>query len=160
MKCNLRGYLPLFHSARVKSVIIIPTDCAYFCYLIERIYRISIDNSNYFFYILIVRLTFIRKKIMKILATTELTVTKTVYTADYIESYTDGMPLSTTRHEYDSAEERYNDLKEYGDEMLDIDTSEDVQDEGWEFGTDTQTITTTVEVVENDDGTIIVRQKE
>jgi len=96
---------------------------------------------------------------MKILATTELTVTKTVYTADYIESYTDGMPLSTTRHEYDSAEERYNDLKEYGDEMLDIDTSEDVQDEGWEFGTDTQTITTTVEVVENDDGTIIVRQK-
>lgn len=97
---------------------------------------------------------------MKILATTELTVTKTVYTADYIESYTDGMPLSTTRHEYDSAEERYNDLKEYGDEMLDIDTSEDVQDEGWEFGTDTQTITTTVEVVENDDGTIIVRQKE
>jgi hypothetical protein len=96
---------------------------------------------------------------MKILATTELTVTKTVYTADYIESYTDGMPLSTTRKEYDSAEERYNDLKEYGDEMLDIDTSEDVQDEGWEFGTDTQTITTTVEVVENDDGTIIVRQK-
>lgn len=96
---------------------------------------------------------------MKILATTELTVTKTVYTADYIESYTDGMPLSTTRHEYDSAEERYNDLKEYGDEMLDVDTSEDVQDEGWEFGTDTQTITTTVEVVENDDGTIIVRQK-
>ena len=70
------------------------------------------------------------------------------------------MPLSTTRNEYDSAEERYNDLKEYGDEMLDIDTSEDVQDVGWEFGTDTQTITTTVEVVENDDGTIIVRQKE
>lgn len=97
---------------------------------------------------------------MKILATTELTVTKTVYTADYIESYTDGMPLSTTRKEYDSAEERYNDLKEYGDEMLDIDTSEDVQDIGWEFGTDTQTITTTVEVVENDDGKIIVRQKE
>lgn len=97
---------------------------------------------------------------MKILATTELTVTKTIYTADYIEEYSDGMPLSTTRKEYDSAEERYNDLKEYGDEMLDIDTSEDVQDEGWEFGTDTQTITTTVEVVENDDGTIIVRQKE
>ena len=97
---------------------------------------------------------------MKILTTTELTVTKTIYTADYIESYTDGMPLSTTRKEYDSAEERYNDLKEYGDEMLDIDTSEDVQDVGWEFGTDTQTITTTVEVVENDDGTIIVRQKE
>ena len=97
---------------------------------------------------------------MKILATSELTVTKTVYTADYIEEYSDGMALSTTRNEYDSAEERYNDLKEYGDEMLDIDTSEDVQDIGWEFGTDTQTITTTVEVVENDDGTIIVRQKE
>ena len=44
--------------------------------------------------------------------------------------------------------------------MLDIDTSEDVQDIGWEFGTDTQTITTKVEVIENDDGTIIVRQKE
>lgn len=97
---------------------------------------------------------------MKILATQELTVTKTVYTADYIEEYSDGMPLSTTRDEYDSAEERYNALKEYGDDMLDIDTSEDVQDIGWEFGTDTHTITTTVEVVENDDGTIIVRQKE
>lgn len=97
---------------------------------------------------------------MKILTTTELTVTKTVYTADYIESYSDGMPLSTTRKEYDSAEERYNDLKEYGDEMLDINTSEDMQDIGWEFGTDTQTITTTVEVVENDDGMITVRQKE
>lgn len=97
---------------------------------------------------------------MKILATTELTVTKTVYTADYIESYSDGMPLSTTHNEYDSKQERYEDLKEYGDEMLDIDTSEDVQDIGWEYGTDTQTITTKVEVIENDDGTIIVRQKE
>ena len=97
---------------------------------------------------------------MKILATQELTVTKTVYTADYIESYSDGMPLSTSRVEYDSAEERYNALKEYGNDMLDIDTSDDVQDIGWEFGTDTQTITTTVEVVENDDGTITVRQKE
>ena len=97
---------------------------------------------------------------MKILATQELTVTKTIYTADYIEAYSDGMPLSTTHVEYDSAEERYDALKEYGDEMLDIDTSDDVQDIGWEFGTDTQTIMTTVEVVENDDGTIIVRQKE
>ncbi|MBR4794728.1 MAG: hypothetical protein IK038_14020 [Bacteroidaceae bacterium] len=97
---------------------------------------------------------------MKILATTELTVTKTVYTADYIEEYSDGMALSTTHNEYDSNQERYEDLKEYGDEMLDIDTSEDVQDIGWEFGTDTKTITTTVEVIENDDGTITVRQKE
>jgi len=96
---------------------------------------------------------------MKILATTELTVTKTVYTADYIEEYSDGMALSTTHNEYDSAEERYNDLKEYGDEMLDIDTSEDVQDIGWEFGTDTKTITTTVEVIENNKGEITVRQK-
>lgn len=98
---------------------------------------------------------------MKILTTTELTVTKTVYTADYIESYSDGMPLSTSRYEYDSPEERLADLKkDYEDDEIDIDTSEDVQDIGWEFGTDTQTITTTVEVVENDDGTIIVRQKE
>ena len=96
---------------------------------------------------------------MKILATIELTVTKTVYTADYIEEYSDGMALSTTHNEYDSAEERYNDLKEYGDEMLDIDTSEDVQDIGWEFGTDTKTITTTVEVIENNKGEITVRQK-
>ena len=96
---------------------------------------------------------------MKILATTELTVTKTVYTADYIEEYSDGMALSTTHNEYDSAEERYNALKEYGNEMLDIDTSEDVQDIGWEFGTDTKTITTTVEVIENNKGEITVRQK-
>lgn len=98
---------------------------------------------------------------MKILTTTELTVTKTVYTADYIESYSDGMPLSTSRYEYNSPEERLADLKkDYEEDEIDIDTSEDVQDIGWEFGTDTQTITTTVEVVENDDGTIIVRQKE
>ena len=97
---------------------------------------------------------------MKIIAIQELTVTKTVYTADYIESYSDGMPLSTTHAEYDSAEERYNELKEYGDDMLDIDTEAEEHEYGWEFGTDTQTITTTVEVVENDDGTIIVRQKE
>lgn len=97
---------------------------------------------------------------MKILATTELTVKKTVYTADYIEEYSDGAPLSTTHNEYDSVQERYDALKEYGDEMLDIDTSDDVQEVGWEFGTDTHTITTTVEVIENDDGTISVRQKE
>ena len=137
------------------------TDCDYICQLNERIYRIIIDNSNYFFYLIIRSFNIHQeKKIMKILATTELTVTKTVYTADYIESYSDGMPLSTTHNEYDSKQERYEDLKEYGDDMLDIDTSEDVQDIGWEFGTDTQTITTKVEVIENDDGTIIVRQKE
>ena len=97
---------------------------------------------------------------MKILDTTKLIVTKTVYTADYIESYSDGMALSTTHNEYDSNQERYEDLKEYGDEMLDIDTSESVQDIGWEFGTDTKTFAVTIEIIENDDGTISVRQKE
>ena len=72
---------------------------------------------------------------MKILTTTNLTITKKLYTADYIESYSDGMPLSTTHNEYESAEERLKDLsKDYDKSELDIDTSEDVQDIGWEFG--------------------------
>ena len=49
--------MTLFHFARVQSVIIIPTDCAHLCYLNERIYRIIIDNSSYFFYIIIINRT-------------------------------------------------------------------------------------------------------
>ena len=97
---------------------------------------------------------------MKILTTTNLTITKKLYTADYIESYSDGMPLSTTHNEYESEEERLNDLsKDYDKSELDIDTSEDVQDIGWEFGESTMSFDVTVEVIENDDGTITVRQK-
>ena len=97
---------------------------------------------------------------MKILTTTNLTITKKLFTADYIESYSDGMPLSTTHNEYESAEERLNDLSKYYDKSeLDIDTSEDVQDIGWEFGENTVSFDVTVEVIENDDGTIAVRQK-
>lgn len=97
---------------------------------------------------------------MKILTTTNLTITKKLYTADYIESYSDGMPLSTTHSEYESAEERLKDLsKDYDKSELDIDTSEDVQDIGWEFGENTVSFDVTVEVIENDDGTITVKQK-
>lgn len=96
---------------------------------------------------------------MKILTTTNLTITKKLYTADYIESYSDGMPLSTTHNEYESAEERLKDLsKDYDKSELDIDTSEDVQDIGWEFGENTVSFDVTVEVIEND-GTITVKQK-
>lgn len=97
---------------------------------------------------------------MKILTTTKLTITKKLYTADYIESYSDGMPLSTTHNEYESAEERLKDLsKDYDKSELDIDTSEDVQDIGWEFGENTMSFEIEVEVIENDDGTITVKQK-
>ena len=97
---------------------------------------------------------------MKIITTTNLTITKKLYTADYIESYSDGMPLSTTHNEYESAEERLKDLsKDYDKSELDIDTSEDVQDVGWEFGENTVSFDVTVEVIENDDGTITVKQK-
>lgn len=97
---------------------------------------------------------------MKILTTTKLTITKKLYTADYIESYSDGMPLSTTHNEYESAEERLKELsKDYDKSELDIDTSEDVQDIGWEFGENTMSFEVEVEVIENDDGTIAVKQK-
>lgn len=96
---------------------------------------------------------------MKILTTTNLTITKKLYTADYIESYSDGMPLSTTHNEYESAEERLKDLSGYDKSELDIDTSEDVQDIGWEFGENTMSFEVEVEVIENDDGTIAVKQK-
>lgn len=97
---------------------------------------------------------------MKIITTTNLTITKKLYTADYIESYSDGMPLSTMHNEYESAEERLKDLsKDYDKSELDIDTSEDVQDIGWEFGENTVSFDVSVEVIENDDGTITVKQK-
>ncbi|MBO7694367.1 MAG: hypothetical protein J6T10_17275 [Methanobrevibacter sp.] len=67
--------------------------------------------------------------------------------------------MSTTHNEYESEEERLKDLSGYDKSELDIDTSEDVQDIGWEFGENTVSFDVTVEVIENDDGTITVRQK-
>lgn len=95
----------------------------------------------------------------KILTTSELIVEKTIYTADWIEAYEDGMPLSTSRMEYDSAEERLADLKkDYADDEINVDTSDDVRDIGWEFGQYTTTVKVIIEVVEVD-GKITVRQK-
>ena len=94
---------------------------------------------------------------MKILATDELVISRTVYVADYI-TYDDGCPLSTTRNEYDSEEERLEALKEYGNDMLDIDTDE--HEYGWQFSTATQYFKVTIEVVQDDNGKIIIRQKD
>lgn len=95
---------------------------------------------------------------MKILATDEVVIGKTIYVADYITSYDDGCPLSTTRNEYDSEEERLEALKEYGDDMLDIDTDE--HEYGWQFSTERRYFKFTIEVVQDDDGKITVREKE
>lgn len=95
---------------------------------------------------------------MKILATDELVFCKTVYVADYITSYDDGCPLSTIRNEYDSEEERLEALKEYGEDMLDIDTDE--HEYGWQFSTERRYFKFTVEVVQGDDEKITVREKE
>lgn len=95
----------------------------------------------------------------KILTTSELVIEKTIYTADWIESYEDGMPLSSSRMEYDSDEERLADLKkDYADDEINVDTSDDVRDIGWEFGQYTTTMKVIIEVVEVD-GKITVRQK-
>jgi len=97
---------------------------------------------------------------MKILATQELTISKTVYTADYIDGYDDGMPLSSRTLTFDSPEERLADLKanEFSDDEIDIDT--DDGDNGWEFGQHTIEFKITVEVVQKKDGKITVRQKQ
>lgn len=97
---------------------------------------------------------------MKILTTQKLTVRKTVYTADYIDGYNDGMPLSSQTLTFDSPEERLADLKanKFSDDEIDIDT--DTGDNGWEFGQHTSEFKITVEVVQRKDGKIIVRQKQ
>lgn len=95
---------------------------------------------------------------MKILATTELTVTKTIYTADWIDGYSDESPLSSTTMEYESEEARLAGLTEYDKTEIDIDITR--HQYGWQFGHKTVLFHVMTEVVENDDGTIIVRQKE
>lgn len=95
---------------------------------------------------------------MKILTTTTIEFSKKVFTADWIVGYDDGMSLSSTTLEFDSEEERRKELeKDYEKDDIDIDT--DNHDYGWEFGNKTVTGTITVEVIENDDGKIVVRQK-
>ena len=95
---------------------------------------------------------------MKILATTELTVKKTIYTADWIDGYNDESPLSTTTMEYESEKARLAGLAEYDKTEIDIDINR--HQYGWQFGHKTVLFHVMTEVVENDDGTIIVRQKE
>ena len=95
----------------------------------------------------------------KILTTSELIVEKTIYTADWIETYEDGIPLSSSRLEYDSAEERLADLKkDYADDEINIDTDENSREIGWEFGQYTTMMKVIIEVVEVN-GKITVRQK-
>lgn len=95
---------------------------------------------------------------MKILATQTVDCQIKVYTADWIESYSDGMPLSSNRVEYESPEERLAELEGYDESQIDIDV--DKREYGWEFGYDVKTVKVTVEVVQDDDGKITVRQKQ
>ena len=96
---------------------------------------------------------------MQVLKTETIECEKTVYTADYIDGYDDGMPLSSQTMEFDTPEERLADLKanNFGDDEIDIDTDE--HGHGWEFGQYTHTFKVTVEVVQDDDGNIRVTQK-
>lgn len=95
---------------------------------------------------------------MKILATQTVDCQIKVYTADWIEAYSDGMPLSSNRMEFETPEERLAELEGYDESQLDIDV--DKREYGWEFGYDVKTVKVTVEVVQDDDGKITVRQKQ
>lgn len=95
---------------------------------------------------------------MKILAIQTVDCQLKSYTADWIEGYSDGMALSSSRMEYDSPEERLAGLEGYDESQLDIDV--DNHEYGWEFGYEVKTVKVTVEVVQDDDGKITVRQKQ
>ena len=94
---------------------------------------------------------------MKILSTQTIECKKTVYTADWIDGYSDGSPLSSTTMEYESKEARLAGLAEYDKTEIDIDI--DRHQYGWQFGHKSVLFHVTVEVIQDDDGNISVRQK-
>lgn len=94
---------------------------------------------------------------MQVLSTQTIECKKTIYTADWIDSYSDGVPLSSTEMEYESEQERLDGLKEYNKTEIDINT--DRYQYGWEFGQKEVVFHVTVEVIQDDDGNISVRQK-
>ena len=94
---------------------------------------------------------------MQILSTQTIECKKTVYTADWIDGYNDGTPLSSTTMEYESEQERLDGLKEY--DKLEIDIDPNRRQYGWEFGHKEVVFHVTVEVIQDDDGNISVRQK-
>lgn len=54
-----------------------------------------------------------------------------IYGCRYVCEYSDGMPLSSSEHNFRTKEERAEFLSEYDEDEIDIDTSEN--EYGWEF---------------------------
>ena len=54
-----------------------------------------------------------------------------IYGCRYVCEYSDGMPLSSSEHNFRTKEERAEFLSEYDEDEIDIDISE--YEYGWEF---------------------------
>lgn len=54
-----------------------------------------------------------------------------IYGCRYVCEYSDGMPLSSSEHNFRTKEERAEFLSEYDEDEIDIDTNE--YKYGWEF---------------------------
>lgn len=54
-----------------------------------------------------------------------------IYGCRYVCEYSDGMPLSSSEHNFRTKEERAEFLSEYDEDEIDIDTGE--YEYGWEF---------------------------
>lgn len=54
-----------------------------------------------------------------------------IYGCRYVCEYSDGMPLSSSEHNFRTREERAEFLSEYDEDEIDIDTDE--HEYGWEF---------------------------
>lgn len=54
-----------------------------------------------------------------------------IYGCRYVCEYSDGMPLSSSEHNFRTKEERAEFLSEYDEDEIDIDTNE--YEYGWEF---------------------------
>lgn len=54
-----------------------------------------------------------------------------IYGCRYVCEYSDGMPLSSSEHNFRTKEERAKFLSEYDEDEIDIDTGE--YEYGWEF---------------------------
>lgn len=54
-----------------------------------------------------------------------------IYGCRYVCEYSDGMPLSSSEHNFRTKEERMEFVKEYDSDEIDIDT--DNHEYGWEF---------------------------
>lgn len=54
-----------------------------------------------------------------------------IYGCRYVCEYSDGMPLSSSEHNFRTKEERAEFLSEYDEDEIDIDTNKN--EYGWEF---------------------------